>query len=62
MMLPGFPLGQSFADTDDRLKRGIQYRAHPAVDGRIGFAEVLAALRMTDNDHPAADILAASGC
>ena len=52
----GFAFFQDFADTDDghesRFQRGFQLE----IDGVVGFAEVLAAFGMADDDMSSADI------
>ena len=51
----GFALFQNFADADDGSQAGFQRGLELQVDGVVGFAEILAALGVADDDVSAAD-------
>ena len=46
----GFALFEYFADADDRRESGFERRLQLQVHGVVGFAEVLAALGVSDDD------------
>ena len=55
--LAAFALGEGLSDADDRLEFIFQSGFDALVDGLVGFAEVLSALAVTDNDVFHADFL-----